>query len=191
MSSRSRLIGITLAASIGLLPAAASAQRQDRDGRDRNAVTRLDRGLTINVRAAESIDANRADYRVFKGIVDQDVRGEDGQLAIPRGANAELMVRESQPGEMVLDLESISVNGQRYDVKTDPEHVGTTGGRPNLVGSIINTINGNPHGRDVRVPGGTVMNFRLERSLEVGVADLGVNRNGVHYHDWYGRGGGR
>ena len=128
---------------------------------------------------------------MFNGIVDQDVRGEDGRLASPRGANAELIVRESRPGEVVLDLESVSVNGQRYAVKTDPEHVGTMGGRPDFVGSIINTIRGNPRGGEVRVPGGTVMSFRLERSLDVGVADRGVNRNGVHYHDWYGRGGGQ
>jgi hypothetical protein len=31
------------------------------------------------------------------------------------------------------------------------------------------------------------MGFRLERALNLGVADRGVMRDGNHYHDWYRR----
>jgi hypothetical protein len=32
-----------------------------------------------------------------------------------------------------------------------------------------------------------VMGFRLDRPLDMGIADRGVNRDGLHYHDWYRR----
>jgi len=49
----------------------------------------------IPVRVNESIDVERKDNRVYYGIVDQDVRGDNGRIAIPRGSNAELIVRAS------------------------------------------------------------------------------------------------
>jgi hypothetical protein len=172
----------------------ASAQDRDRqrDDRDRDAVasTRLDPGMTIPVRATETIDARRTDYRVFNGVIDRDLRGDNGRVAIPRGSTVELMVRSSRPDEMVLDLESVSVNGRRYAVRTDPQQVVGTAGGHDIIGSIVGAIKGGrARGESVRVPGGSVINFRLERPLDVGVADLGVNRNGHHYHDYYGRGG--
>ncbi len=161
----------------------------DRD-RDRAAFTRLDPGITIPVRVTESIDARRSDYRVFSGVVDRDVRGDDGRLAVPRGATVEMIARETRPGELVLDLESISVNGQRYAVKADSQEAIGTSGRRDVVGSIIGAIRGGRwRGDTVAVPRDSVVPFRLERPLDVGVPDLGVNRNGVHYHDYYGRGG--
>src|SRR5438477_11616688 len=78
-----------------LLPLAVAAQ--DRDSRDRDEyrdmVTRLEPGTVIPVRTNEGIDAERRDYRVYTAIVDQDVRGDNGGLAIPRGSKAELIVR--------------------------------------------------------------------------------------------------
>ncbi|HEY2431033.1 MAG TPA: hypothetical protein VGI12_00060 [Vicinamibacterales bacterium] len=155
------------------------------------AITRLDPGMTLPVRLTESVAATREDYRVFTAVVDRDVPGDNGRLALPRGSQVELIVRNSRPGEMLLDLESVSVNGQRYAVRTDPQRVvGTAGGR-DFIGSIIGTIRGgSARGESVRVPRGTVMQFRLEQPLDVGVADRGVDRNGHHYHDYYGRGRG-
>jgi hypothetical protein len=43
-------------------------------------------------------------------------------------------------------------------------------------------------GQNVRVPRGTEVGFRLQRPLDVGVADRGVMRDGQHYHDYYGYG---
>jgi outer membrane lipoprotein SlyB len=37
-------------------------------------------------------------------------------------------------------------------------------------------------GKVVRIPAESVLTFRLERPLEMGVPDSGSDRNGVHYH---------
>jgi hypothetical protein len=153
-------------------------------------MTRLSQGMTIPVRSDETIDANQVDYRVFNGIVDQEIRGTDGSVAIPRGSSAELIVRNDQSGDLVLDLESITINGRRYAVRTTGTQVGNNNRRSNdIISAIIGAINGgNARGRAVRIPRGTVMGFRLERALDVDVPDRGVTRDGYHYHDYYGRG---
>jgi hypothetical protein len=155
-------------------------------------MTRLSQGMTLPVRSDEAIDASRTDYRVFNGVVDQDVRGADGRVAIPRGSPAELIVRDYQGGDLVLDLESVTVDGRRYAVQTTGTQVGDNNRRSNdIVGAIIGAINGgNARGRAVRIPRGTVMGFRLQRALDVDVPDRGVTRDGYHYHDYYGRGRG-
>jgi hypothetical protein len=155
-------------------------------GRGDGPLTRLLPGMAINVRTNEPIDTRGIDYRVFTGIVDQDVRGDNGRLAIPRGSTAELIVRRSRNDEMVLDLESVVVNGQRYAVETDPNRVEGTTGSDSLVGAIVGTITG-VRGPEVRLPPRTQLTFRLERPLTMGVADRGVMRDGYHYHDYYGR----
>jgi hypothetical protein len=38
-------------------------------------------------------------------------------------------------------------------------------------------------GREVRVPAESLLTFRLEHPLVVGVVDRGVDRDGFHYHD--------
>src|SRR5882724_5047905 len=80
----------------------------------RERVTRLDPGTGITIRTTESINSNRSDGLVYTGIVDQDVRGDDGRLAIPRGATVELTVRVARDNDLILDLESVTVDGQRY-----------------------------------------------------------------------------
>ena len=194
-----RFIG-SLGLSVVFLTAAASAQDRDRDrDRDRsrdsdrywdaqnNRYTVLAPGTAITVRPTEAIDVERKDYRVYTGIVDQDVRGTNGQLAIPRGSTAELIVRVQRDNDLILDLESVTVNGQRYAVKTEPNRVESA--RDNsLVGAIVGAVNGGEvRGQAVRVPRNTPLSFRLERGLSIGVADRGVEREGRHYHDYYDR----
>src|SRR5690349_17622945 len=82
-------------AFISLLALSPACQAQDRDrdrdlDRDRGPYTRLEPGTVIPVRTNERIDVERSDNRVYYGIVDQDVRGTNGRIAIPRGSNAEL-----------------------------------------------------------------------------------------------------
>jgi hypothetical protein len=177
--------GIALALALGLSSSAVSAQR--RDDRYRSAFTRLEPGMNIRVRTNDTIDSARTDYRVYTGVVADDVRGDDGRLAIPRGSTVELIVRQARNNELVLDLESIVVNGQRYAIKTDPNQIVGTSGTDSLIGSIVGAISGGEVRRDVRIPRNSVLNFRLERPLDIGVMDRGVNRDGYHYHDWYGR----
>ncbi len=163
------------------------AQDRDRDYRDRDRfdhMTRLEPGTTIPVRTNEWINVERTDNRVFRGTVDQDIRGENGRLAIPRGSQAELIVRVAPDNDLVLDLDSVMVNGQRYAVRSDPNRVQSEKDR-SLVGSIVGAINGGQaRGRVVKIPRDSVVTFRLDRPLEMGVADRGSDRDGYHYHDY-------
>ncbi|HTS29451.1 MAG TPA: hypothetical protein VMH81_26460 [Bryobacteraceae bacterium] len=171
-------------ASVMCLSSVGLAQDRDRDRYgDRDRMTRLEPGTVIPVRLNETIDVDRRDNRVYYGIVDQDVRGENGRLAIPRGSNAELMVRVAPDNDLILDLESVNVEGRRYGIRTDPNRVESQ--RDNsLVGAIVGAISGGQaRGRAVHVPRGSVVTFRLERPLEMGVADRGYDRDGHHYHD--------
>ena len=86
------------------------------------------------MRINDQIGGDRADYRVYSGVIERDIRGENGHLAIPRGSTAELIVRTQRDGDLIVDLESVTVNGQRYAVDTatlevDTDH-GLIGGGP-------------------------------------------------------------
>jgi hypothetical protein len=133
--------GMAVILSLGLLPS-VPAQDRDRFGdRDNDRVTRLEPGTVIPVRLQDSIDVEQRDNRVYTGIVDQDVRGQNGRLAIPRGSTAELIVRVAPDNDLILDFESVVVNGQRYAIKTEPNRVQSD--RDNsLVGAIVGAING-------------------------------------------------
>jgi hypothetical protein len=176
---------VALAVSCSLT---ASAQDRGR-GWDRESFTRLDPGTTISVRTSETIDVTRADYRVHYATVDRDVRGENGRMAIPRGSVVELMVRTAPDNDLVLDLESVAVDGRRYAISTDQTRI-ASGAPGGLVASIFGAIPGvDIRGRAVRVPRGSLLSFRLERPLDMDVADVGVTRDQYHYHDWYGQNG--
>jgi len=179
--------GIAAILALGLIPA-LSAQDRDRYGdRDRGRFTRLEPGTVIPVRTNEGIDVERTDNRVFRGIVDQDVRGDNGRLAIPRGASVELIVRVARDNDLILDLESVMVNGQRYGIQTDPNRIESQRD-DSIVGAIVGAINGGEaRGRAVRIPRDSIVTFRLGQPLIMGVADRGIDRDGYHYHDYYDR----
>jgi hypothetical protein len=169
-----------LALALGA-PLIARAQ----DQRRWNGVARIDPGTTITVRTNEPIDTSRTDYRVYTATVDRGVRADNGDLAIPSGATAELIVRSARDNDLILDLESVTIGGHRYAVRTDRQRVDS--GNNNLIGQIVGAINGD-HGRYVRLQPGTQLGFRLDQSLDVDISDLGVTRDGHHYHDWYRHG---
>jgi hypothetical protein len=186
-------IGLGLAL-MGVFVFAPLGRAQDRDrvgdrdrywDQNREMYTRLEPGTVVPVRTDRAIDVERRDNRVYYGTVDQDVRGGNGHIAIPRGSQAELMVRVARDNDLILDLESVVVNGQRYAIRTDPNRVESQ--RDNsIVGAIVGAINGGEvQGRAVRIPRNSVVTFRLEHPLEMGIADRGVMRDGNHYHDWY------
>jgi hypothetical protein len=190
LKSTSRLQLIVSLAILALFVVAPLCSAQDRDqywDRQRNMYTRLSPGTVVPVRLNDTIDVERRDNRVYYGIVDQDVRGDNGRVAIPRGSNVELMVRVAPDNDLILDMESVNVNGQRYAIRAEPNRVES---RPDnsLVGAIVGAVTGGEiRGRAVRIPRDAVVTFRLDRPLDMGVADRGVNRNGYHYHDWYDR----
>ena len=102
-----RLLGLLLA-----LSTLAAAQ-----------VRTIGTGTSISVRTNETIDVKKSDGRVFTAVVDQDVMDANGSVAIPKGSNAELMVKSASSNDLALDLESVSVNGQRYAVTADESSI--------------------------------------------------------------------
>jgi len=149
------------------------------------ALSQIPSGTTVQVRATQPIRSSSYNGRIYQGIVDQDVLDDQGRLAIPNGASAELMVRRTGDNEFIIDLESVNVNGERYAIQTDKNRVESQ--RDNsLVGTILGAINGSQlQGRAVRSPRDSVLNFRVLTPLAIGVIDRGVDRDGNHYHDWY------
>ena len=151
--------------------------------RDHGHVTRIERGTIIAVRNNQTIDSDHRDNRVYYGTVDQDVRGGNGRLAIPRGSQVEMIVRVARNNDLVLDLESVTVKGQRYAIETSGNRVESKSEESPLVGAIIGAITGGQaSGRYVRIRRGTVLSYRLEQPLIVGVADHGDSHDGQHYH---------
>jgi hypothetical protein len=80
------------------------------------------------------------------------------------------------------------VRGERYAIETSENRVESKSDESPLVGAIIGAITGGQaSGRYVRIRKGTVLSYRLEQPLIVGVADRGDSRDGKHYHDDYYR----
>jgi len=183
--------GLFVALTLCLSPI-AFAQDRDRDrdrdrNRDTDTFTTLVRGTVIPVRTNEAIDVERSDNRVYTGVVDRDVRGDDGRLAIPRGSDVELIVRATSNNDLIIDLESVVSNGQRYAVKTDAKRIESQRD-DSLVGNIVGAISGGQgRGPAVRIPRDSRVTFRVQRSLNMGVPDRGSMRDGRHYHDYYER----
>ena len=77
-------------------------------------------GTEIRVRTDQAIQTNTPSSNRFYGAtVARDVMDSSGNLAIPRGSPAELAVRRgANSNEVVLDLESVTVNGRRYSLST-------------------------------------------------------------------------
>jgi hypothetical protein len=126
-------------------------------------VDRVPTGSEIVVRTNESVDARHpSDSRIYSAVVDRDVTDRSGNVVIPRGADAELIMRDASDTDIVLDLESVTVNGRRYSVNTSTETVsgdesrkegiganertGKYVGGGALIGSIIGAIAGGGKG---------------------------------------------
>lgn len=183
--------------------------------------TQIESGTVIPVRTNERITADRADGRVFTGSVDQDVMGGNGQVAVPRGANVELIVRVAHDNDLILDLESVTVNGQRFAVNADAERIdannkdtvgansrtGRYVGGGAILGAILGAAAGGgkgaaigagvgagvgagaeiaTSGREVKIPSESLLTFRIDRPLVVGVPDEGDDRDGQHFHHFDG-----
>jgi hypothetical protein len=82
-------------------------------------------GSEIAVRSNEAIDSTtaRANQK-FSGTVEQDVTGSNGEVLIPKGSPAELIVRQVSNGgttgsaQVALDLSAIDIGGHRYVVSS-------------------------------------------------------------------------
>src|SRR4051812_30214915 len=76
----------------------------------------IEAGTTIDVRTNEEINTDNSDGRIFSGTVERDVQDGRGNVAIPRGSWVELVVRKISD-QFELDLESVSIEGQRYAIQ--------------------------------------------------------------------------
>jgi hypothetical protein len=77
-------------------------------------------GTTVEVRTNDAIKVkDLSEARTYTGVVNNDVLDANGAVAIPRGSNADLVVRKIGDTEMALDLEAITSNGRRYTVASD------------------------------------------------------------------------
>jgi hypothetical protein len=85
----------------------------------------LPAGTEIAVLTNQNIDSSTAaEGQTFPADVAENVMGSSGQVVIPKGAEAELVVRKVAAGrvtsnpEVALDLQSIKVGERRYMVNT-------------------------------------------------------------------------
>jgi len=89
------------------------------------AVVTIPAGTDVSVRSNQDIDSSNATVgQKFEGMVAEDVVGASGQVEIPKGSNAELVIKQvsgggiTQAPELTLDLASIEIHGKRYVVNT-------------------------------------------------------------------------
>ncbi len=85
----------------------------------------LPSGTEVVVRTNEAIDSKSAkENQAFAAQVDQDVMGGSNNVVVPKGSPVELVIQKVSSGgvtgspEMMLDVQSITVGGQRYLVST-------------------------------------------------------------------------
>jgi hypothetical protein len=86
----------------------------------------LPAGALIPVRSEETIDAAvAAPGQTYAAEVTRNVTDADGAVVIPRGSNAQIIIRSAARGgrikgasDLVLDLDSVSVEGRRYTLET-------------------------------------------------------------------------
>lgn len=103
--------------------------------RSADDVAVLQSGTQISVRTDQDINANTATQgQTYPASITQDVMDSAGNVVIPRGSEAELVVRDIKEGgtvssgNLMLDLQSVRVNGRRLMLSTeDIKQGGDTG----------------------------------------------------------------
>lgn len=139
-------------------------------------------GVTIEVRNNEAIDSKTAQpNQIFSAVVTRDIEDNEGRVAIPRGSNANLIVRDADAqgriqgqSELVLDIASLQVGRRTYRVETrdlvekGKQGVGAnkrtaeyTGGVAAL-GSIIGAIAGGGKGAAIGAASGAGAGIGLQ-----------------------------
>jgi hypothetical protein len=123
-------------------------------------------GTKISVRTDDTINsANAVEGQTYPAEVTDDVPDANGDVVIPHGSNAQLVIRSASKGgrfrgasDLVLDLQSISVEGQQYRISSsDVRESGKQGlgankrtaeytGGAAAIGAIIGAIAGGGKG---------------------------------------------
>ena len=83
-------------------------------------------GTELRVRTTSTINSRDAsENQVFPASIDRDVLDASGNVLIPRGSAAELVVRDANGGlyressNLILDVQAVFVNGQRFLINTE------------------------------------------------------------------------
>jgi len=153
-----RLFSLLLAGTMSLW--FSSAEAAQRTAKSSGIVGTIEAGTTINVRTSEEISAKGDDSETFDAVIDQDIPNRRGGVAIPKGSPVDLIVRKVSEDEVALDIESITVNGQRYGVNVDDnlvtseksdgiganERTGKYVGGGAVLGAIVGAIAGGKKG---------------------------------------------
>lgn len=87
---------------------------------------RLPVGTEVPVRTEETIDSGKAaEGQTFAAEVTRAIKDDSGDVVIPRGANARIVIRSASKGgkfhgasDLVLDLASVSIDGKQYRLST-------------------------------------------------------------------------
>jgi outer membrane lipoprotein SlyB len=123
-------------------------------------------GTTLSVRTSQTIDSKNAQAgQTYPGVVARSIVDDSGRVAIPRGSDATLVVRDAREqgkfqgrSELVLDVAEVRVNGHRYRLETSAfvekgkQGVGTNkrtaefAGGGSLLGGIIGAVAGGGRG---------------------------------------------
>jgi hypothetical protein len=121
-------------------------------------------GTVVTVRTDTDIDTrDTGNGRVYSGVVNKDVYDGDNRIAIPKGSDVELMVRDTGKRSLALDLDAIVIKGRRYSVVTydvtkhgeDKDGVGANGrtakyvGGGALFGTILGAVAGGGKGAGI------------------------------------------
>ena len=97
--------------------------------------TTIPNGTELSVRTNEAIDSKTASVgQTFSAVIAADVVDSSGAAAIPKGSDAQLIIRSTSGGgitsasDLVLDVDSVTVSGTRYLISTgDLERQGGQG----------------------------------------------------------------
>jgi hypothetical protein len=165
-----RFVGIA-ALAVGFFVPMAAAQDPERDAQDikEGRITLVNAGTPIPVRIQEDIAVQTKTERVFRGIVNQDVRDANGHIAIPRGSAVDLKVRAGQGNELSLDLESIDVNTQRFGLWSEADRVEAQRADSPLATIVDHDPDVKVAGPAISVPCDSVLTFRIEHTMIVGI----------------------
>src|SRR5215467_9973133 len=132
----------------------------------------LPAGTKVSVRNEDTINSDTAvEGQTYAAEVTDDVVDAAGDVVVPHGSNAQIVIRSASKGgrfrgtsDLVLDLQSISVEGQQYNVSTtDVKERGRQGFGANkrtaeftgggaAIGAIIGAIAG--HGKGAAIGAG-------------------------------------
>jgi hypothetical protein len=160
-------------------------------------------GTELTVRTVETIDSRYAGPdQIFSAIFEQDVFGDSKGVLIPEGASAQLLIRHMTSGGttgspvMVLDIQSIAIDGRRYLASTADMRLESGNGigqskrkaEANGGGAALGTVIGATagaavgvlvgaageerapvltRGHDVQVPSETILKFRLDKAVRL------------------------